>query len=247
MLLWLVLPAVLLGTVLQRISGSGVGLVVAPAFAISLGGANGVFFTNVTTTVSGFLLTCALWRTVNWRQWRLLCLSALIGTIPGALIVRWTPGAVLQLVVGLVVLLAMVVILRGGRSGKPVRPGTTVISGAGGGLLNVTAGIAAPAMVVYSRITRWAQAEYAATMQPVYLTLGLMSLAAKYLSGAVVHATMPTPWLVLGVAVMVLVGLGIGTPLARRVPASRARGLALLLAGVGAVLAIVKGTVGLVS
>ena len=103
-MLWMVLPAVLVGTILQRISGTGVGLVVAPAFAISLGGSNGVFLTNVTTAVSGFLLTCALWRTVNWSQWAKLCSSALIGTVIGAVVVRVTPGAVLQLVVGSVVL-----------------------------------------------------------------------------------------------------------------------------------------------
>ncbi|WP_129659055.1 TSUP family transporter [Rothia uropygialis] len=244
-MLWLILPAVLLGTVLQRISGTGVGLVVAPAFAIALGGSNGVFLTNVTTTVSGFLLTCALWRMVNWKQWSILCASALIGTVPGAVIVRLTPGPILQLVVGLVVLLGMVVILVGNQGSERYGKGLTVASGAAGGLLNVTAGVAAPAMVVYSRVTRWKQAEYSATMQPVFMTLGVTSLAAKFLAGAVQHASTPTPWLFVGVAAMVLLGLGIGTPLVKRVPASTARTLALILAGSGAVLAILKGALGL--
>ncbi|MGK4064584.1 sulfite exporter TauE/SafE family protein [Rothia sp. HC945] len=248
-MLWVVLPAVLVGTILQRISGTGVGLVVAPAFAISLGGSNGVFLTNVTTAVSGFLLTCALWRTVNWSQWAKLCSSALIGTVIGAVVVRVTPGSVLQLVVGSVVLLGMVVLLSGGGARQPADPerssaGTTTY-GAAGGLLNVTAGVAAPAMVIYSRVTGWRQTEYAATMQPVFMTLGVTSLAAKFAMGAVEHATMPTPWLFVGVAGMVLLGLAAGTPLARRIPASTARTMALVLAGAGAVVAILKGLFGL--
>ena len=48
--------AILVGSVLQRVSGTGVGLVVAPTLALLLGPATGVLVTNATTTVSGFLI-----------------------------------------------------------------------------------------------------------------------------------------------------------------------------------------------
>ena len=59
-MLWWILPAVVVGTILQRISGTGVGLVVAPVFTLILGGASGIFLANLTTAVSGALLTLSL-------------------------------------------------------------------------------------------------------------------------------------------------------------------------------------------
>ena len=47
-MLWWILPAVVVGTILQRISGTGVGLVVAPVFTLILGGASGIFSVSYT-------------------------------------------------------------------------------------------------------------------------------------------------------------------------------------------------------
>ena len=49
--LMIALAAVVLGATLQRASGTGVGLVVAPVLALLYGPAHGVLLTNVTTTV----------------------------------------------------------------------------------------------------------------------------------------------------------------------------------------------------
>ncbi|WP_129659096.1 TSUP family transporter [Rothia halotolerans] len=246
-MLWAVLPAVMVGAVLQRICGTGVGLIVAPTFAVLLGGGHGVFVTNMTTFVSGLILTLSLWREVNWRQWLALCAAGILGTVPGALVVRHTPGPVLQVVVGGVVLVAMAAILSGAAGRRRSGRGVTALAGGAGGLLNVTAGVAAPAMVVYSRVTRWDQREYAATMQPVFMTLAALSLGAKLVIGGADPEPAPGPSLFLGVAAAVVVGILVGAPLARRVSAERARTLALLLAGAGAVVAVVRGVVGLVA
>ena len=56
--------AFLVGTVLQRVSGTGVGLVCAPILALLLGSAQGVLVTNATTTVSGFLIMLAVRRDI---------------------------------------------------------------------------------------------------------------------------------------------------------------------------------------
>ncbi|WP_394277745.1 hypothetical protein [Luteococcus sp.] len=69
MTVWLVAAcAILVGTVLQRLSGTGVGLVCAPVLALLLGSAQGVLVTNATTTVSGFLIMLAVRRDVDWRR-----------------------------------------------------------------------------------------------------------------------------------------------------------------------------------
>lgn len=238
---WFLLPAVLLGTVLQRISGTGVGLVVAPVFAVGLGGAAGVQMTNVTTLISAALLTVAMRRRIQWGTWGRLAGASLLGVIPGALLVLLLPGAVLQLGVGLVVLAAMLITL--GRTTPPERHGlgVTVSAGAAAGFLNASAGVAAPAMVMYSRITRWDQRAFAATNQPVLMILAVFSLLAKALLGVPEAAGLPPLPGVLGVFLSVLAGLGLGALLAPRVPAAQARTVALVAAGAGAALAVVQG------
>lgn len=250
-MLALIVPAVLVGAVLQRICGTGVGLVVAPLFAVLLGGAAGVLLTNATTFVSGALLTLALRHQVNWQQWALLCGTGLIGTVPGAWLVSVLPGPVLQMGVGLVVLAALGITASRGTAVTCRGPWVTTAAGAAAGLLNVTAGVAAPAVVIYSRVTGWAQKEFAATLQPVFMTLALTSLTSKWLLGAgggLGEAGL-TPkgegLLLAGVAAAVLVGLWLGGILARRTPVERARALAMVLAAAGAVVATVRGLLGL--
>ncbi|PXA76601.1 hypothetical protein DCC26_09195, partial [Auritidibacter sp. NML120779] len=60
--------AVLVGTILQRLSGTGVGLVVAPVLSLVLGPAFGVLLTNMTTMVSGFLIMLSVWSSISWRH-----------------------------------------------------------------------------------------------------------------------------------------------------------------------------------
>ncbi|WP_298276698.1 MFS transporter [uncultured Bradyrhizobium sp.] len=79
-------------------------------FALLLGGADGVLLTNMTTFVSATMLTVAMRREADWATWARLFAWSLVGTVPGALLVRALPAAVLQVVVGGVVLLAMAVI-----------------------------------------------------------------------------------------------------------------------------------------
>ncbi|MFC6257237.1 sulfite exporter TauE/SafE family protein, partial [Kocuria oceani] len=74
--------AILVGSVLQRVSGTGVGLVVAPTLALLLGPATGVLVTNATTTVSGFLIMLSVWQHVDWRRFALIAPAAAVGAVP---------------------------------------------------------------------------------------------------------------------------------------------------------------------
>ena len=103
------LLAVLVGTVLQRVSGTGVGLVVAPVLSLIMGPGPGVLATNAATTCSGFLITLSVRRFVEWRHAAVLVASAVPGIVAGALVVRWVPSAWLQVAVGAVVLAGLAV------------------------------------------------------------------------------------------------------------------------------------------
>ena len=237
--------AVLVGTILQRVSGAGVGLIVSPVLSLLIGPAHGVLVTNGVTMISGTTLTIQAWRRIDWKRYAILVSSALIGLIPGAWLVAHLPSAWLQIVVGGVVLLGLAVTV-GLRNLPPTAETPTgIVAGAFGGLFNVTAGVAAAAMVVNARMTRWAQVSYAATMQPTFATLGAMSVAAKLIAGVGSGEGWPSPWLFVVALCAVFVGAWLGGIVARHVSASKARTLAMSLAAAGALAAVVRGLLSL--
>ncbi|RKQ33754.1 sulfite exporter TauE/SafE family protein [Kocuria tytonis] len=241
------LTAVLVGTVLQRVSGTGVGLVVAPVLSLLMGPGAGVLATNAATTCSGFLITLSVRRLVEWRHAAVLVASALPGIVAGALVVRLVPAGWLQVAVGLVVLTGLAITRFSPATPYATRRATAVPAGVVGGFCNATAGVAAPAMVIYSRVTRWDQVRFAATMQPVFMSMGLLSVVSKLVAG--VHFALPVPGIVAVVALVVTVLLGIvlGTWLARHLSKAVAQKLAMALATVGGVVVLVRGLLTLLS
>ncbi|HSP59869.1 MAG TPA: TSUP family transporter [Ornithinimicrobium sp.] len=238
-----IVVATVVGATLQRVSGLGMGLVVAPLLAVLLGAAPGVLVANATTTVSAFLLTVAVRRAVEWRRALLIGLAAVPGAVLGALLVGALPGAALQVVVGAVVLLGLGtgwLVDHLGRLPHVRRWWVTPGAGLLGGMLNTIAGVAGPVMIVHSRLVRWGQAGFAATMQPVFMVMGGLSVLAKTFV-APVTAWVPPWWLAVVVVGGVLVGIGLGGYLADRVSASAARRTATLVAALGGAAALVRG------
>ena len=239
------LIAVLVGSILQRVSGTGVGLVVAPVLSLLMGPATGVLVTNAATVCSGFMITLAVRRMVEWKHAAVLILSAIPGVVLGALVVRWVPAEWLQIGVGAVVLLALAITKFTHTAGQVNQQKAVVPAGLIGGFLNSTAGVAAPAMVVSSRITNWDQLRFAATMQPVFMSLGALSVGSKLIAG--VHFALPVPVFVAfgSLIVTIFVGITVGTWLSRRLDKAAAANLAMGLAAVGGVVVMVRGALGL--
>lgn len=241
--------AVLVGATLQRLSGTGVGLVVAPCLALAMGPQLGVFLANSTTVVSGFLIMFAVLKDVDWRRWALFVAVGIAGALPGALLVRELSAGWLDIVIGGVVLLALVLTfsvprvphVTGGRL-----PALTAATGAVGGFLNTASGVAAPAMVMYSRFARWQQRDFAATMQPTFMMFGLVSVLMKLFTGATTVEQLPHPGLFGAIVLAVVAGIRLGGLLARRVSAEKARRVAIVLAGAGALSALARGALTLV-
>lgn len=236
--------AILVGTVLQRVSGTGVGLVCAPILALLLGSAQGVLVTNATTTMSGLLIGLSVRRDIDWRRAGLVIVSAAPGAVAGALLVRALSAAWLPIVIGGVVVLALLTSVALPRLPHWDGRLPTVVAGAIGGLFNTTAGVAAPVMVVYSRLARVEQTTFAATLQPIFMAMGAMSVVLKSTLAPSV-GELPPPWFLPVVLTTVALGIVLGGRLAPRVGASRARSLALLLAGVGGAVTLLRGTVAL--
>ncbi|RLZ02579.1 hypothetical protein CWC38_10360, partial [Kocuria tytonicola] len=120
------------------------------------------------------------------------------------------------------------------------RRATAVPAGVVGGFFNATAGVAAPAMVIYSRVTRWDQVRFVATMQPVFMGMGALSTASKLAAG--VHFSLPVPAVVALAALVatVLAGIAVGTWLSHHLSKATAQKLAMGLAAAGGVVVVVR-------
>jgi hypothetical protein len=239
----LIVVAIVVGATLQRVSGLGMGLVVAPLLALLLGASEGVLVANATTTVSAFMLTLAVRRAVEWRRALLIGAAAVPGAVLGSLLVGALPPAALQIVVGAVVLLGLGtgwLVDHLGRLPHVRRWWVTPGAGLVGGALNTIAGVAGPAMIVHSRLVRWGQAGFAATMQPVFMIMGGLSVLAKTFVTPV-SAWVPPWWLGAVVVGGVLVGIVLGGYLSDRVSAATARRTATVVAALGAAAALVRG------
>jgi hypothetical protein len=99
-------------------------------------------------------------------------------------------------------------------------------------------------MVIHSRLARWEQRSFAATLQPVFMTMGALSVLTKTLLGAAGTGGMPPWWVAPGVVLTVVLGVRIGGVVARRVSLSTARTVALVLAGLGGAITLVRGLLG---
>jgi hypothetical protein len=215
--------------------------VVAPALALMIGPVTGVMLTNATTIVSALLLTLAARADIDWRRYAAVAPVVVLGSAPAALLVREADQGLLEVIIGAVVLAGL-----GGAAlwrRMPLAPSRAagLAAGVAGGFLNTAVGVAAPAMLIYARATDWEQRPFAATLQPLFLTMGTISLTTKLAVGAAGTQGLPAGWLVVGVLAAVPVGVALGGRVAGRVSPRAARRLAVVVVSAGAVGTLVRG------
>lgn len=227
--------AVLAGAATMRATGMGFALIASPFLTLILGPFQGVLVTNVCGVVSAMLNLSQVHRQVDWRRARLLIPAGMLGVIPGALAARMLPSAILSIVVsGLVLLgLAMTAVIR--RLRVPDSPLSAAGGGLASGFMNASAGVGGPGLVIYSLATRWEYASFAATAQMIFAVQGMEALALK--------RTWPqldlAGWCVLAGALGV--GLLVGNALSRRVNGSAAMVAVIIVAALGALIALAQG------
>ena len=244
LLLLVAAASVILGTVLQRVSGMGVGLVVSPTLALLLGPVAGVLLTNITTTVSAALIAITLWRDIDWRRYLHLAPLIVVGSVPGALLVRAADRSWLEVVIGAALLgtLVFTALVRipqvGGRW-------PAAVAGTAGGFLNTAVGVAAPAMLVYAQATGWNQRSFAATLQPIFFTMGATSVITKVGLGAAPISGLPPIGVIGLVVAMVPIGILLGGMVATRVSATVGRRVAVVVVTLGALTLLGRGIGGL--
>ncbi|RBP65531.1 hypothetical protein DFO66_104115 [Brevibacterium sanguinis] len=238
----LILFAVFVGALSQRVTGMGFALVCGPFLVLLLDPFSGVVLVNLCGIVAASVVFARTWREVEWDSLWQLGLGAMLGAIPGALLASALPAAGLQILIGALIIVSLLSSLVIGRFGH-VLPGTLptrLTAGALSGAMSASAGTGGPAISAYAVLTTWEHRAFAATLQP-FLIIGAGSAVALKLAlepSAWPQLSLPA-WL--GLAAVMAGGLSSGEWLAKRIPVSAARAAMILLALGGGVTTLLKG------
>lgn len=236
---------VFFGAFLQRVSGVGLGLVASSVMAMMLGPVEGIMVVNVLALINAVIMTIGVRQHIDGKILAAVAPMLLVGAIPGALLITMVSVGWMQILVGALLLLALTIVVVGSTDMEPARGRLpALIAGTAAGFMNTLAGVAGPAMTVYAQAVRWEQQAFAATMQPIFVVAATWSLLAKFFLGSGSLAGID-PWLwPVGVAAMIT-GIVAGSRYGEKLPRDKARGIALLLAGVGGVMAVARGIMAL--
>lgn len=230
--------SVLAGASAQRLTGMGFALVASPLLVLLLGPDTGVTVIQFAGFAAAALVLVGVWRDVDWPVLPWLLVPALIGLAPGVAMVRALSAPVLQIVIGVLVILALAATLASERA--RVFKGRKGAASAGllSGFMNAAAGVGGPAVVLYRVSVDWPQRPFVATLQVYFLVLCSATIAARGMPQMAVSG-----WVAGGVAL--LVGLVLGDRLAKRVPEHTARMLTVAVAMLGALATVAKGVASL--
>jgi len=219
------------GAAVQRISGLGFSLVCAPFLILAEGPLEGVRLANVLAAALGCWMLGVCWRHARWKDAGMLLLPALVvGPIVG-IVARRADPSVLGLVAGIACLVAVAVVASGVRVSALHGRGGAIVAGSVSAAMNVAAGIGGPPVALYGVNADWDPDELRGTLQAFFFGLNLVSIASLGLPR--VGATS------IGVGLAsVAVGVVVGSLLAGHVPDRAVRSAVLVIAAVGALVAI---------
>lgn len=232
--------AAFLAAVIQRITGLGFVLVLVGPIVLLYGPLEGVTIGVLLALVASLSAIPLVWRQIEWRRAWWLIWPGLVAAPFGALLVRLLPESALLLLIAAMAYFALVAgwipalsaSLRG-------RPGA-VVAGSAAGFMHVASGLSGPPLAAYAVGDRWEQRRFAATVQIIFATFSVVSVALRGLPATPVADV----WLLVAATAA---GIGIGTILTRFVPARIARLAMLALAWAGATVVLVRGILALLS
>ncbi|WP_338751747.1 sulfite exporter TauE/SafE family protein [Janibacter alittae] len=239
--LLVVIGAVILGITLQRTSGMGTGLVLSPTLTLAIGPVTGILLTNATTVAAAVVLTYAVRTDIDWGRYVRVAPTIVAGSVPAALLVYATGSGWLEVIIGATLLLSLAASSLLPPLGQVPPLVAGLVAGFVGGFLNTAVGVAAAVMLVYAQVTRWEQRPFAATLQPIFLTMGVASVVTKLLVGASDTSQLPSWPLIAATVGTVPVGVLVGTWVSRRVSAATARRVAVVLVVIGSSATLVRG------
>jgi len=230
---------IVIAAIFQRITGLGFGLVGVPLVVLLLGPVEGVLVMMVNSVVISGIMAAGSLRDIVWRRaWRLVLAGIIVSPL-AVWLVYILDAAWLMIVVACAAFLSL--------STSYITAPLTWLSGRRGlyiagsmsGFLHITSGLSGPPLVAYSQREAWPQKSFVATIQVVFLSFNLLTLALRGLPSADLHP------LIITVAATIL-GTFLGAMLQKRIPTLWATRAMIAIAWLGTLAVLVRGVVALV-
>lgn len=230
---------VLLAGAMQRLTGIGFALVASPVLIVAVGADEAVRLVILTSLVSSGYSLSATRRHCSPAQVLPLLPFAVVAIWPAGLLAKSVDPSVASLVAGLVVLLALGAALRPqGLPGSSMW-GQAAVGGSLSGVMNAVAALGGPMAAAYGIGRRWSSSSLAPNMQ---LFLLLTSIPVLFVRG---WPATTSSWQLGVLTVAAAVGVLLGGRLANHVSLQKAGLLTAGIATLGAVIAIVRGAIGI--
>ncbi|WP_169581717.1 TSUP family transporter [Microbacterium thalassium] len=232
--------AAFVAAVIQRITGLGFVLVLVGPIVLLYGPVEGVTLGILLALVASLSAIPLVWRHIDRARTWWLIWPGLVAAPFGALLVTLLPEPALLLLIAAMAYFALVAgwipalsaSLRG-------RPGA-VVAGSAAGFMHVASGLSGPPLAAYAVGDSWPQRRFAASVQVIFATFSVVSVALRGLPAS--------PVADVGVLVGATVaGIAIGTLLSRHVPPRVARTAMLAIAWAGATVVLLRGILALLS
>ncbi|WP_127472872.1 TSUP family transporter [Microbacterium sulfonylureivorans] len=230
--------AAFVAAVIQRITGLGFVLVLVGPIVLLYGPFEGVTIGVLLALVASLTAIPLVWKHIEWRRTWWLIWPGLIAAPFGALLVGLLPEAALLLLIAAMAYSALVAgwipALSASLRGKP----GAIVAGSAAGFMHVASGLSGPPLAAYAVGDRWAQRRFAASVQVIFATFSIASVALRGLPASPVEDI----WLLIGATAA---GIAIGTILSRNVSPRIARIAMLAIAWAGATVVLVRGILAL--
>ena len=236
-----IIGLVVLASGLQRLTGVGFAMMLAPFLVVMIGPHGGVMLTALLSIIAPMLMLPQVWKEIQWRRLAIIAPVALLVMPFFGWLADATPQGPLYIVVAILVILGLSASLIVSRVNAVAQGSTTqALTGLGVGGGVVLAGVGGPAITVFAVLSRWEIRSFAATMQPLWAVMSIGTFLTKLTFSGNELPTLPW-WFWLGSLVAILIGMQIATAVRLWVNDDLARRIVIILAFLGAGLSLFMG------
>lgn len=236
-----IIGLVVLASALQRLTGVGFAMMMAPFLVVMIGPHGGVMLTALLSVVAPLLVMPLVWRDIEWHKLAILAPVAVLVMPFFGWLAETTPQGPLYIVVAVLVILGLSASLIVSRIDTVVNgPLTQSLTGLGVGGGVILAGVGGPAMTIYAVLSRWEIRSFAATMQPLWALMSVGTFLTK-LSFSGNEVPDFSWWFWVGSLTAIVLGIGVATVVRVWVDDQLARRIVIVLAFVGAGLSLFMG------
>lgn len=228
----------LIGSLLQRVTGMGLALVASPFLVLIIGATTGVQTLQVVGLGVCLASAFVLRRDINYRKVGVLLIASVVGVVAGTWVAKSLPSDLLYIAIGCITIIALVATVAAGKARMADGVRGTGAAGAISGFMNVTAGVGGPPIVVYANSVGWKYREYVATVQAFFAGLNVLSLAGRGLP-----SVSSTGWIV--IVASSIVGLLLGNYVGASIDEHAANHVILVVALIGSLATITRGVLAL--